>query len=117
MRPSHPSVHRLREFGGSGKGSKKPAPQRKDFLMADEPIDTYDAEHIREALIADPRVNALDVQVSLAGEALVVTGSVPTMERRDAIATVLAELAPGVDVRNDVSLIDLSEPTGQEVVS
>ena len=85
--------------------------------MADESMDAYDAEHIREALIADPRINALDVQVSLAGSALLVTGNVPTTERRDAIAAVVAELAPGVDIRNDVSVIDLSEPTGQEVIS
>ena len=85
--------------------------------MADQPLDSYDAEHIREQLIADPRVNALDVQVTLAGGALVVTGNATSEERRDLIGEVVADLAPGIEVRNDVSLIKFTEPTGQEVVS
>ena len=85
--------------------------------MVDEPLGTYDAEHIREQLIADPRVNALDARVELAGSALVVTGNVATEDRRQMIADVVAELAPGVEVRNDVSVTSFAEPTDQEVVS
>ena len=85
--------------------------------MVSEPLDGYDAEHIREQLITDPRTNTLDVHVRLAGDMLVVTGNVPTQARRDMIGQVVAELAPGVEVRNDVSVTDLSEPQGQEVVS
>ena len=85
--------------------------------MADQPLDSYDAEHIREQLIADPRVNALDVQVELSGGALVVTGNASSEERRTVIGQVVAELAPGIDVRNDVSLVKFTEPTGQEIVS
>lgn len=85
--------------------------------MVSEPLDAYDAEHIREQLIADPRVNALDVRVELTGSALLVTGNVATEERRTAIADVVTELAPGVEIRNDVSVTSFDEPTGQEVVS
>ncbi len=85
--------------------------------MAEQALDSYDAEHIREQLIADPRVNALDVRVELAGAALVVTGNVATQERRQTIAEVVAELAAGVEVRNDVSVTSFAEPTDQEVVS
>ncbi len=85
--------------------------------MGEQGLDSYDAEHIREQLIADPRVNALDVRVELSGEALIVTGNVATHERRQTIGDVVAELAPGVDVRNDVSVTSFAEPTDQEVVS
>ncbi len=85
--------------------------------MAEQALDSYDAEHIREQLIADPRINALDVRVELAGAALVVTGNVAMEERRQTIAEVVAELAPGVEVRNDVSVTSFAEPTDQEVVS
>ena len=85
--------------------------------MADHSLSEYDAEHIREALIHDDRVNALDAQVRLVGQALVVTGNVPTAQRRDAISAVIAELAPGVEIRNDVTVADLSQPDGQEVVT
>lgn len=85
--------------------------------MPSDALDGYDAEHIREQLIQDPRVGALDVQVRLSGGALLVTGNVPTAERKQAIDEVIAELAPDVEVRNDISVTDLSEPTGQEVVT
>ena len=85
--------------------------------MTDSTLDPYDAEHIREQLISDPRINALDVQVTPVGDALVVTGNVETEERRRLIGEAVAALAPGTDVRNDVSVADMSEPTGQEVVS
>ena len=85
--------------------------------MPDDALDRYDAEHIREQLIHDPRVGALDVQVRLSADALQITGNVATADRKQAITDVVAELAPGVEVRNDVSITDLSEPTGQEVVT
>lgn len=85
--------------------------------MAEQRLSQYDAEHIREALIHDERVSALDVQIRVSGPALVVTGNVPTEERRRAIGDVVAEMAPGVEIRNDVTVTDLSEPDGEEVVS
>lgn len=85
--------------------------------MPDEPLDGYDAEHIREQLIADPRTSALDVQVRLAAGALVLTGNVASEERRSTIADVVAELAPDVEIRNDLSVTQMTEPDGQEVVS
>lgn len=85
--------------------------------MAEETLDSYDAEHIREQLIADPRTNALDVQVRLSGNALILTGNVASEERRTAICDVVAELAPGVQIRDDLSVTDMSEPEGSEVVS
>ena len=85
--------------------------------MPEETLDSYDAEHIREQLIADPRTNALDVQVTLSGAALVLTGHVISEDRRAAICQVVAELAPGVEIRDDLSVTDLTEPQGSEVIS
>lgn len=85
--------------------------------MPEEALDGYDAEHIREQLIADPRINALDVQVSLTGDALVLTGNAATAERKQTIADVVAEMAPGVEVRNDITVPQLTEPSGREVIS
>lgn len=83
----------------------------------DEQLTPYDIEHIREALVHDPRVNELDVHVRVVDDALVVTGNVASVQRRDAITAVVTELVPELEVRNDVSVTDLSAPTGQEVVS
>ncbi len=84
--------------------------------MRDAHPDTYDAEHIRDALIRDPRVGALDVQVRVVGDALIVTGNVASAKHRDVIGVIVGELAPDARVRNDVTVTDLSEPDGQEVV-
>jgi osmotically-inducible protein OsmY len=62
-------------------------------------------------------VNELGVHVRVVNGALLVTGDVPTEERRQAIGDVVAELAPGAEVRNNVSVTDLSAPVDQEVVS
>ena len=83
----------------------------------DQPVTPYDAEHIRDALIHDPRVNELDVHLRQVNDTLVVTGNVGSEQRRDAITAVVAELAGDVKVRNDVTVTDLSAPPGQEVVS
>ena len=83
--------------------------------MNDE-LSTYDTEHLRDALIHDPRVNELDVHVQMVNATLVVTGNVASDQRRDAITAVISELAPEVEIRNDVSVTDLSAPSGQEVV-
>jgi osmotically-inducible protein OsmY len=85
--------------------------------MGEQSTDPYATEHLRDALAKDPRVNALDVQVRRAGDALVITGNTATAEHRDAIGEVVAELAPDARIRNDVTLTDLREPPGQEVVS
>jgi hypothetical protein len=83
--------------------------------MNDE-LSTYDTEHLRDALISDPRVSELDLHVRMVNARLVVTGNVASAQRRDAITEVIGELAPDVEVRNDVSVTDLSAPSGQEVV-
>ena len=83
--------------------------------MNDE-LSTYDTEHLRDALIHDPRVSELDLHVRMVNATLVVTGNVASAQRRDAIAEVIGELAPDVELRNDVSVTDLSAPSGQEVV-
>lgn len=85
--------------------------------MSRQNVDPYDAEHIREHLIADPRINALDVQVRPGGDGLVVTGNVETEDRRRLIGEAVAALAPGVAIRNDVSVTAMTEPTAQEVIS
>lgn len=83
----------------------------------DEPLTPYDAEHIRDALVQDPRVNELDVHLRQVGDTIVVTGNVASGKRRDAITEVIAELVGAVKIRNEVTVTDLSAPSGQEVVS
>jgi hypothetical protein len=49
-----------------------------------------------------------DLAVTADEHCIHVTGTVSTAARRDAIATVVAQLAPGWNICNDVDLVELS---------
>jgi osmotically-inducible protein OsmY len=76
--------------------------------MAQDEPDVYVTEHLREALAKDPRVNELELEVSLAGGKLFVSGTVSTEARRRAVTEVLAELAPDREVVNQTSVLSVS---------
>ena len=76
----------------------------------------YLPEHLHEALLADQRVGEQDLQVWADEHCIHVTGTVSTPARRDAIVTVIAELAPGWEICNDVELIDVAaDPDVEDV--
>jgi hypothetical protein len=54
--------------------------------------------------------------VTVAGGVVTVTGTVTTEERRDAIDEVITDAHPELEVRNDVTVLDLSGPPSSEVV-
>jgi hypothetical protein len=68
------------------------------------PSDPYLAERIRTAMAQDARVNELGLTVTLVGERVFVTGTVLTAERRDGIASVIAEQFPMLELHNDVAV-------------
>ena len=79
-----------------------------------DPEGQYLAGHLHEALLTDARVGEQDLEVHVAGETVHVTGSVATAERRDAVAAVIAERAPGWTIRNDVLVVPTSDPPDEE---
>jgi osmotically-inducible protein OsmY len=81
--------------------------------MPSEPED-YVIGRVQEALAHDPRVNELDVTVTVTGGGVFLDGTVPTEERRDAITAVARTMVPGVDIHNEVTVATLSEPDGAE---
>ncbi len=76
----------------------------------------YVAEHLRERLARDGRVNALGVEVTVRGRDVFLAGSVPTAERRRAAAEVAAEELPGHVIHNGLTVPDLSDARGAEEV-
>jgi hypothetical protein len=86
-------------------------------MTAERAGERYLPEHLHEALLADPRVGEQDLQVRVDEHCLHVTGSVPTQARRDAIVTVIAELAPGWEICNEVELTDAGEGPDVEDVA
>ena len=86
-------------------------------MTAKRTEERYLPEHLHEALLADERVGEQDLRVRAEGHCIHVTGTVPTQARRDAIVTVIAELAPGWDICNDVELVDVAPGPDVENVS
>lgn len=84
--------------------------------MTEPSAERYLPEHLHEALLADDRVGEQDLQVWADEHCIHIDGTVATAARRDAITTVVAELAPGWDICNDVTLVDVSaQPDVEDV--
>ncbi|HYC00967.1 MAG TPA: BON domain-containing protein [Candidatus Limnocylindrales bacterium] len=64
---------------------------------------------LEEALAVDGRVNALDIRITIAHGRVHLTGEVTTEERRAAILTVAQEVLPQLDVRNEITVLELAE--------
>ena len=77
-------------------------------------LEPYLIEHIREALATDPRVSELDVAVEIAGDTVVLTGTVASRVRQEAAAAIARELLPNHRVRNETTVADFEEPTETE---
>lgn len=74
------------------------------------------AEDLREQLEHDPRVGDLDVQLSVHGDTVLLTGEVTTDERARLLGQVLEEIAPGLRVDNRTTVRRIREPTSVEEV-
>lgn len=79
--------------------------------------DPYLAEHLKEVLTCDPRVSGLNLGVTLTANAVVVTGELASAEQRQAVETVIHELLPTYNIRNETAIVDLPEPTDAEAMS
>lgn len=76
----------------------------------------YTAQHIKDALIHDPRVGEMTLDVALAGGRVFVSGQVPTEQRRDAVPDVVRGIAGDLEIVNEVTVVPCDEPEGQEVL-
>jgi osmotically-inducible protein OsmY len=79
--------------------------------------DPYLGERIRTALAQDQRVNELGVQVRLVGLRVFVTGTVATTERQQAVASVIAEHFPDLEIHNDVTVQEVGAHPSRETLS
>ena len=67
--------------------------------MTDAP-GPYREESLRQALATDPRVMEQELDVSIAGDRVVISGTVPTEDRRAAVTEVARERFPDLRVDN-----------------
>jgi hypothetical protein len=74
----------------------------------------YLVARLQEALAADARVNALDIKVVVVGGRVHLIGQVPTEERRTAVTAVATETAPGVQLQNEITVLELVDSVKHE---
>jgi hypothetical protein len=70
----------------------------------------YREEDLRHALAEDDRVHEMELSVTIVDDRVVVSGTVPTEERRSAVTEVTRELVPDLEVDNQVSVLHPSTP-------
>jgi hypothetical protein len=68
--------------------------------------DEYLVAHAADALALDPRTAELELDVSIDGREVMVTGMVATPERQTAVGEVVARALPGREVRNLTAVED-----------
>lgn len=74
----------------------------------------YVAARVQRALAEDERTNELGILVDVRGEQLFLRGQVAAAERRALIANVAGEAAPGLTVRNEITVVDVRSPGEEE---
>jgi hypothetical protein len=77
----------------------------------------YVRAHLEESLATDPRVADQGTHVVIEHDSLVVLGTVSTRQRRAAIDDVVREVAPGVPVQNETTVVALEEPHDEKSIS
>jgi osmotically-inducible protein OsmY len=71
---------------------------------------------LQHALATDSRVNMLDIKVMVRSGKIHLIGQVATEERRRAVARVVADLLPGVEVRNELTVLEVKPPPQPEII-
>jgi hypothetical protein len=84
-------------------------------MSADEQ-EEYTVEAVRRALAEDPRLSELELDVEVAGDAIVVSGTVATSERREIVPAVLAELFPDRELVSRIEVARTRGPGKEETI-
>jgi osmotically-inducible protein OsmY len=76
----------------------------------------YVVAHVREAIAHDPHLSELNVDVSVQGGKVFLTGVVATPERRRALTEVVRAVAPEHEICNETEVAAFPETEGAEEI-
>lgn len=74
----------------------------------------YVAARVQRALAEDERTTELGIRVDIRGDQLYLRGQVVSADRSELIAEVAGEAAPGLNVHNEIDVVDVRDPVGEE---
>ena len=76
----------------------------------------YQVAQLQTAFASDSRVSLLDIKVIICAGRIHLLGQVIAEDRRRAAEQVAAEVLPGYEIRNEISVIDVTTPSKPEVI-
>jgi hypothetical protein len=74
----------------------------------------YLSARLRRAIAEDPRTTELGVRVTVRGDHVLLSGDVACEDRRAELEAVVHEVAPDLQVLDDVRVVSVAEPEGSE---
>jgi osmotically-inducible protein OsmY len=74
----------------------------------------YTAARIKRRIAEDDRVAELGIHVDVRGNEVFLHGHVGTEERRRLIGVVASEAEPGLHFHNEIKVVEVRDPTGEE---
>lgn len=74
----------------------------------------YIAARVQRALAEDERTHELGIRVVVRGDQIFLHGEVPGGERRALIGDVAGEAAPGLTIRNELTVTEVEGPLQEE---
>jgi osmotically-inducible protein OsmY len=74
----------------------------------------YSAARLQQAMAEDPRTTELGIKVTVRPGHVFLRGEVMSAVRRDRLAEVVAELAPDLQIHNEVRVSEVAEPLDEE---
>lgn len=74
----------------------------------------YVAARVQRALAEDERTTELGIRADVRGDQLYLRGQVTSADRRDLIAKVAGEAAPGLVVHNEIDMVGVGDPVREE---
>jgi hypothetical protein len=74
----------------------------------------YTAARIQRRIAEDDRVAELGIHVDVRGDEVFLHGQVGTEERRRMIGVVAGEGEPGLRFHNEINVVEVRDPTGEE---
>jgi osmotically-inducible protein OsmY len=76
----------------------------------------YLVARIQEAFANDPRLGILDIKILIRENTIYLAGEVETDEQREALEAVVQDVAPGCQIRNEVSMRELAGAAKPEAI-
>lgn len=83
-------------------------------MTSDEQAPEYLLDRLQHALATTPGLHEQGIVVQVSGRRVLLSGSVPALQTLDEVSEVVRELAPDLDIVNEIEVTPMTPPTEAE---